>query len=190
MISRQLVEVNKISRADSVIRATCCRSFAGKKKPNKNKTRKGKDWNQFKSFALLWVLAVWAQGDLRQNQGLSISQICISDKQPVAKRSPSVTGVNLGIKETSVQVEEVMSSQGFHQKDHLQSCTHWWDVANSPWETSPWPSRDSSMLCISQIQARSFLRVAESSKPWWGARGRRSSHESVEKQLLALLWAA
>lgn len=40
MISRQLVEVNKISRADSVIKATCCRSFAGKKKTKQKQNKK------------------------------------------------------------------------------------------------------------------------------------------------------
>lgn len=49
---------------------------------------------------------------------------------------------------------------------------------------------DSPTLCTSQVQARSFISVAESSKPWWGGRWISSSHDSMGKQLLDLLWAA
>lgn len=37
MISRQLVEVSKLSGADNVIRATCCRIFPGRRKKNLKK---------------------------------------------------------------------------------------------------------------------------------------------------------
>lgn len=101
-----------------------------------------------------------------------------------------MTEENLRIKETPVQVKDVVNFQGSHQKDHLQICIHRWDVAKSSWEASAWPSSDSGpMLCTSQIQARSFIGVAESSKPWWGMRERTSSHKRVDKQLSALLWA-
>lgn len=76
----------------------------------KKKEKKKYDWNLFKHWiwTLPGILAVWAHVGLQQKQDLSVFQIHISDKWPVAEKSPTVAQMNQRIKETPGLVEETV----------------------------------------------------------------------------------